>query len=192
MESPYFSDKPRCYTFHCLSNWLRLRRSDIHLPDLAPRLPRGRELARGELRRLVTEIAGDAAVWQPLVCHDSEARYYLRLHRDPHVDVWLICWTNQQDVSAGAVHVCTGDLAEDRFELDEAGLRQITVSRPAGASFDFDASHVHRLRHPEGHPPAVSIHAYSPALWRMGYYDTDELGLLRRTSMTYADETQAA
>jgi hypothetical protein len=168
-------------------------------PELWHPLLRDRALTRAELLHLVTDVADDEAVWRPLVRHDAEARYYLRLHRDPHVDVWLICWTNQQetgyhdhDVSAGAVHVCTGDLAEDRFELDEAGLRQITVSRPAGASFDFDASHVHRLRHPEGHPPAISIHAYSPALWRMGYYDTDELGRLRRTSVTYADEIQAA
>jgi hypothetical protein len=168
-------------------------------PELRHPLLRDRELTRAELLHLVADIAADEAVWRPLVRHDAEARYYLRLHRDPNVDVWLICWTNQQDtgyhdhdVSAGAVHVCAGHLAEDRFELGERGLQEISVARPAGASFDFDASHVHRLRHPDGQPPAVSIHAYSPALWRMGHYDTDELGLLRRTSMTYADETQAA
>jgi hypothetical protein len=32
---------------------------------------------------------------------------------------------------------------------------------------------------------------YSPALWRMGYYDVDENGLLRRTSISYAEETVA-
>jgi hypothetical protein len=172
----------------------------MNLPDLTPRLPGGgRDLTRHELRLLVAEIAADASAWEPLVRHDAEARYYLRLHRDPTIDVWLICWTHQQDtgyhdhdVSAGAVHVCSGGLVEDRFELCGGGLEQVTVARPAGTSFDFDASHVHRLRHPEGESPAVSIHAYSPALWRMGYYDTDELGRLRRTSVTYADETQAA
>jgi hypothetical protein len=32
---------------------------------------------------------------------------------------------------------------------------------------------------------------YSPALWRMGYYGVDERGLLRRTSISYAEETAA-
>ena len=36
--------------------------------------------------------------------------------------------------------------------------------------------------------PATSIHVYSPALWRMGYYETDPSGLLRRVSITYAEE----
>ena len=39
-------------------------------------------------------------------------------------DIWLICWTNQQDtgfhdhdLSAGAVHIVEGELVEDRFEF---------------------------------------------------------------------------
>jgi hypothetical protein len=38
----------------------------------------------------------------------------------------------------------------------------------------------------------VSIHVYSPALWRMGYYDFGENGLLRRTSVSYAEEMSVA
>jgi hypothetical protein len=53
--------------------------------------------------------------------------------------------------------------------------------------FDFDASHVHRLRQATG-SLATSLHFYSPALWRMGYYDEDSSGLLRRTSISYADD----
>jgi Cysteine dioxygenase type I len=158
-----------------------------------------RPLTQDELRELARNIGGLTDLWRDHVRHDPVARFYLQLHRDPHVDIWLIGWTNQQDtgfhdhdVSSGAVHVCTGELVEDRFELTDLGLRAREVTHHAGDTFDFDASHVHRLRHPEGKASAVSIHVYSPALWRMGYYDADATGLLRRTSISYAEETAAA
>ncbi|MES1246976.1 MAG: cysteine dioxygenase family protein [Actinomycetota bacterium] len=159
------------------------------LPDVS------RDLSRAELRDVVEAVADDREAWEPHVHHDPDSRHFVQLHRDPHLDVWLICWTNSQDtglhdhdVSAGAVHVCRGNLLEDRLELREGMLERVWVDRRAGATFDFDASHVHAVRHPQGRAPAVSIHAYSPALWRMGYYDIGEDGLLRRTSISYAEE----
>jgi hypothetical protein len=40
----------------------------------------------------------------------------------------------------------------------------------------------------DGGSPAVSIHAYSPPLWRMGTYTTGPDGTLRRQSISYAEE----
>jgi hypothetical protein len=34
----------------------------------------------------------------------------------------------------------------------------------------------------------VSIHAYSPPLWRLGQYTVDGEGALHRLSVSYADE----
>jgi hypothetical protein len=34
----------------------------------------------------------------------------------------------------------------------------------------------------------VSIHAYSPPLWRMGQYSVSRSGVLRRRAVSYADE----
>jgi hypothetical protein len=172
-------------------------------PDLMSRIkgrvPPGRDLGRAELRRLAETLAAAKAVWEPHVRRDHDRRHYVQLHRDPHIDVWLICWTNEQetgfhdhDVSAGAVYVCTGELAEDRFELTDGVLRRVTIGHPQGTAFDFDASHVHCVRHAGGEEQAVSIHVYSPALWRMGYYEIDDGGLLQRVSVTYADEIAAA
>jgi hypothetical protein len=128
------------------------------------------------------------------VCHDPEQRNYTQLYRNPQLDIWLICWTNQQDtgfhdhdLSAGAVRIVEGELVEDRFEFEGSVLREASTTHGTGVVFDFDASHVHRLRHHEG-AVATSIHVYSPALWRMGYYDPDPSGLLRRTSISYAEE----
>jgi Cysteine dioxygenase type I len=166
------------------------RELDLDLP--------GRILTRSGLSRLVAAVAARPALWQRHVIHDAGRRQFVQLYRDLHVDLWLLCWTNQQetgfhdhDRSSGAVVVVDGDLVEDRLELAAGGLVERSVPRPAGASFDFEASHVHRVRHPEGRPPAVSIHAYSPPLWRMGYYDTDASGVFRRTSVSYAEELSA-
>jgi hypothetical protein len=40
----------------------------------------------------------------------------------------------------------------------------------------------------DGDGVEVSIHAYSPPLWRMGAYAVDPDGTLRRTSISYAEE----
>ena len=153
-----------------------------------------RDLTRSELHEAATAIAARRALWQAHIHHDPERRNYTQLHRNPHLDIWLICWTNQQDtgfhdhdISAGAVQIVEGELVEDRFELGDTGLHEVSTVRRLGETFDFDASHVHRLRHERG-AVATSIHVYSPALWRMGYYDTDPSGLLRRTSVSYAEE----
>jgi len=48
-------------------------------------------------------------------------------------------------------------------------------------------SHVHRMRQ-DSAEAAVSIHAYSPPLWRMGTYAVGPDGSLRRASISYAEE----
>jgi len=161
---------------------------------LVERLPAGRDLDRPQLVEVATGLGRERGLWEHLVRHDPDERYFAQLYRDAHVDVWLICWLNQQDtgyhdhdISSGAVAVCDGVLAEDRFHFDGDALRETSRERPAGSVFDFDAAHIHRMRHPGG-GPATSVHVYSPALWRMGYYERDANGDLCRTSITYADE----
>ena len=154
----------------------------------------GQDLDRAQLAALATALGGRRDLWEHLVRYIADERYFVELYRDVHVDVWLICWLNQQDtgfhdhdVSSGAVHVCDGVLAEDRLQGTDDGVRRVTREHGPGSTFDFDAAYVHRMRHPGGEP-AASIHCYSPALWRMGHYGFDDDGNLCRTSMTYADE----
>lgn len=161
---------------------------------LAPRLPADQDLDREELAELATELGRERRLWEHLVRHDPEERFYVELHRDVHLDVWLICWLNQQDtgyhdhdLSSGAVYVCDGVLVEDRLQSLDGAIRGVVQERPAGTVFDFDAARIHRMHHVSG-GPATSIHCYSPALWRMGHYDVDDDGNLCRTSITYADE----
>jgi predicted metal-dependent enzyme (double-stranded beta helix superfamily) len=149
------------------------------------------DLDLSALRRLVARIAADPPAWRELVNLDAEHRHFAQLWRDDHVDVWVISWMNghdtgyhDHDLSGGAVAIVQGELVEERLVIGAAPRRR---RYRAGEMFDFDASHVHRM-HQAGGGPAVSIHAYSPPLWRMGAYAIEPDGTLRRTSISYAEE----
>jgi predicted metal-dependent enzyme (double-stranded beta helix superfamily) len=149
------------------------------------------DLDLAELRDLVGSIAADPDRWRPLVRSDAVERHFEQLLRDEHVDVWVISWASgndtgfhDHDISCGAVAVVEGEIVEERLVL---GGPPLQIRHCAGEAFDFDASHVHRMRH-DAAAPAVSIHAYSPPLSRMGAYVVDPDGTLRRTSISYAQE----
>ena len=163
---------------------------------IAQRITAGRDLDVSELEQLVVDLAEQPELWRSYVRHERDRRFYVQLHRDPHVDVWLICWDAEQetglhdhDRSAGAVRIVEGTLLEDYFALDGASISLRTVAHGPGSAFGFDATHIHDVRH-DGGVPAVSLHAYSPALWRMGHYALGARGL-GRVSLTYVDEVAA-
>jgi Cysteine dioxygenase type I len=150
-----------------------------------------RDLDRCELRDLVTGIAADPEQWRALVRRSTAGRAFEQLWRDEHVDVWVISWMHgsdtgfhDHDVSRGAVAVVEGEVIEERLVLGGAPRQ---LHQHAGDVFDFDASHVHRMCQVFD-APAVSIHAYSPPLWRMGAYALAPDGTLRRRSISYAEE----
>jgi hypothetical protein len=159
------------------------------IADLA--LPEGdRPLERDELLDLVEHVAARRELWSPHIDPLATERTYAALHRDAAVDVWAIFWLpendtgwHDHDTSAGAVRVVDGALEEHALLVGASDRR--TVYR-SGASFAFAASHIHRLTCAV--PRAVSIHAYSPPLWRMGQYTVAADGALHRLSVSYADE----
>jgi hypothetical protein len=91
---------------------------------------------------------------------------------------------HDHDVSSGAVAVVEGELIEERLVL---GAPPRELRHGAGRVFDFDAAHVNRMRRANV-APAVSIHAYSPPLWRMGSFVIDRDGTRRRQSISYPKE----
>jgi predicted metal-dependent enzyme (double-stranded beta helix superfamily) len=154
----------------------------LDLPD--------RQLERLELVRLVRHVAERRELWAPYLDMTATMRTYAALHRDASVDVWAIFWLpendtgwHDHDTSSGAVQVVEGALEEHALLVARPERR---TRHGAGASFSFGPSHIHRLTCAE--PRAVSIHAYSPALWRLGQYSVDGDGALHRVSVSYADE----
>jgi predicted metal-dependent enzyme (double-stranded beta helix superfamily) len=152
---------------------------------------RDRDLDGAELRALAARLARRPERWAHLVRHDPGERVYEELVRDSHLAVWLICWMEDHDTgfhdhdrSAGAVAVAQGAVVEERLRL---GRPPAARTFGAGEAFAFAAADIHRVRH-GGAGPAVTIHAYSPPLWRMGAYEVQPDGELRRHSMSYAEE----
>ena len=153
--------------------------------------PHDHDLDAAALAALVEDLTARPGAWRHLVSHRPDARTYEQLHRDDHVAVWLICWMNDHDtgfhdhdLSAGALSVVRGSVREERLVLGGAPAARTTK---AGQAFTFGPADIHRVSH-AGREPAVTIHAYSPPLWRMGAYEVLPTGELRRWSLSYAEE----
>jgi predicted metal-dependent enzyme (double-stranded beta helix superfamily) len=147
-------------------------------------------LDKRELGELVDDLARRSESWREHVDFPDGRRHYVSLHRDEYVDVWLLCWTpendtgwHDHDISAGAVAVVSGALNECNPRI---GGTHLETEVSEGTSFRFGPDHIHRLVGAADR--SVSIHAYSPPLWRLGQYSIDEGGVMRRISVSYADE----
>ncbi|TDE22009.1 cysteine dioxygenase family protein [Actinomadura sp. 6K520] len=150
----------------------------------------GRPLDGRELRELVDRLADRPELWREHVAFPDGARHYAPLHRDEHVDVWLLCWTpgndtgwHDHDVSSGAVRVVTGAVEENNPRIGGEPLRTVVTE---GGSFCFGPDHIHRITGVAD--ASVTIHAYSPPLSRLGQYTVDESGVMRRRTVDYTEE----
>ena len=140
----------------------------------APALGTARTLSLHQLDRLVRAFANAEQRWSSLVRFGAE-RWWTRLHADESVDIWLLTWlpgqlTDLHDhgSSAAAFVVARGRLEEVRTNL--AGTSHVTVHRSGQTSW-VPTGAVHDVRAVD--EPAISVHAYSPPLRRMTYYDAD-------------------
>jgi cysteine dioxygenase type I len=154
-----------------------------------PALP-ARNLDRDELETLVYQLASDTPLWRELVDYSDSQRVFVSLYRDDYVDVWLLCWTpendtgwHDHDISSGAVRVVQGALMESNPRIGGAPAARVVET---GEAFSFGPDHIHRLTGEQER--SVSIHAYSPPLWRLGQYAIDDDGVMRRRSISYAEE----
>jgi Cysteine dioxygenase type I len=150
----------------------------------------GRDLNQAELLNLAGSIAAQNELWAEHVAFSNKKRHYVSLYRDINVDVWVLCWTpendtgwHDHDISSGAVAVVQGALTEHTLGI---GTPSASTDISAGNIYSFGADHIHRLTGRD--PGSVSIHTYSPPLWRMGQYVVTDDGILKRRPVSYADE----
>jgi quercetin dioxygenase-like cupin family protein len=139
-------------------------------------------VSAGALQETLLGWAEQHELWAPLARHDPDERTYALLHRDEHVELYLVCWMpghdtgfHDHDDSAAAIVVVDGQISEERLAL--SGSVEVTLG--PGDSVTIAPEAIHRVRH-AGAGPAVSLHAYSPPLRRVGTYEVAENGALLR------------
>lgn len=145
------------------------------------RLPPCR-LGPAQLARLVRELAADPGVWRPHVRHDPQQRWHKRLYWSRWVEVYVLGWVDDQDTrlhdhggSQGAFVVTEGNLFEENGRVGDNRLRP--REHLPGQYACFGADYLHNLGH-RGPGTATSVHAYSPPLTVMRFYEPDVQGAL--------------
>jgi hypothetical protein len=140
-----------------------------------------------------------AAGRYPYVEYDEQERWHQRLYRDRRVDLWLISWLPSQGTqlhdhggSAGAFTVLSGELSEAVYRAGHSETDALTERRrESGLAIGFGEGYIHDVRN-LGSEPAVSVHAYSPPLTSMNFYDIDDSGGLQRLITLATDDPEPA
>jgi Cysteine dioxygenase type I len=126
-------------------------------------------------------------------------RWFARLHGDDEVDIWLISWApghrtelHDHGGSLGALTLLSGSLDEFRWDGERLRRRRLKAGDQAG----FPLGWVHdvawapaaSVMSPPG--PTLSVHAYSPPLTVMSYYEVTEQHTLRRRRTELTDQPE--
>lgn len=125
----------------------------------------------------------------------QDERWYTRLEGNDELDVWLISWVPDRSTelhdhggSLGALTVVSGALTETRWDGGALKHRRLE----AGSQAAFPLGWVHDVVRAPGPVvgPTLSVHAYSPPLTAMSYYEVMSQHTLRRnrTELTDAPE----
>ncbi|OBF10999.1 cysteine dioxygenase [Mycobacterium sp. ACS4054] len=127
-------------------------------------------------------------------------RWFTRIHGDEELDVWLISWVpghhtelHDHGGSLGALTVVSGSLNE--FRWDGRALRHRRLD--AGDQAGFPLGWVHDVvwaprpvSVPVAPRPSLSVHAYSPPLTAMSYYEVTGRNRLRRQRTELTDQPE--
>ena len=127
----------------------------------------------------------------------TDRRWFTRLHGDDDLDIWLISWApghatelHDHGGSIGALTVLSGSLDEFRWDGEQLRLRRLDAGDQAG----FPLGWVHDVVWAPSEVPAgptLSVHAYSPPLTVMSYYEVTRRNRLRRRRTELTDAPEA-
>ena len=133
-------------------------------------------------------------------------RWFARLHGDDELDVWLISWVPDRSTelhdhggSLGALTVVSGALRETRWDGEALRRRRLRAGDQAGFPLGWVHDVVWTPERDLSAPvtagfsvagyaaPTLSVHAYSPPLTAMSYYEVTERKTLRRKRTELTD-----
>jgi hypothetical protein len=132
----------------------------------------------------------------------ADRRWFTRVHGDDELDIWLISWVrghatelHDHGGSLGALTLLSGALDEFRWDKDQLRRRRLE----AGDQAAFPLGWVHDVVWAPGTSgptesitvaPTLSVHAYSPPLTAMSYYDVTDRSTLRRKRTELTDHPE--
>ncbi|MCV7123333.1 cysteine dioxygenase [Mycobacterium lacus] len=127
-------------------------------------------------------------------------RWFTRIHGDDELDVWLISWVpghatelHDHGGSLGALTVLSGSLNEFRWDGRRLRRRRLDAGDQAGFPLGWvhDVVWAPRPAVIAGPvEPTLSVHAYSPPLTAMSYYEVTERNRLRRRRTELTDQPE--
>lgn len=163
----------------------------LRLPDLLHATDRGADDVLSGRYDHVIPVGGPPA----------DERWFTRLYGDDELDVWLISWVPDRSTelhdhcgSLGALTVLSGALKEMRWDGEQMRRRRLV----AGDQAAFPLGWVHDVSWaPSAAPvavatPTLSVHAYSPPLTAMSYYEVTDRGTLRRQRTELTDHPEGS
>jgi cysteine dioxygenase type I len=140
----------------------------------------------------------------------ADDRWFARLHGDDEVDIWLISWVpghrtelHDHGGSLGALTLLSGSLDEFRWDGERLRCKRLeagdqagfplgwvhdVVWAPTGPGPSVTSPTVTSLSETQG--PSLSVHAYSPPLTVMSYYEVTDQHRLRRKRTELTDQPE--
>jgi len=132
----------------------------------------------------------------------SDDRWFTRLYGDEELDVWLISWVPDRSTelhdhggSLGALTVLSGALRETRWDGKALRHRRFTAGDQAAFPLGWVHDVVWAPDRDTSAPiapaaPTLSVHAYSPPLTAMSYYEVTHRDTLRRKRTELTDQPE--
>jgi hypothetical protein len=139
----------------------------------------------------------------------TSERWFTRLHGDDELDIWLISWVPDRSTelhdhggSLGALTVVSGALRETRWDGTALRRRRLRAGDQAGFPLGWVHDVVWAPERDASAPvtalspvvadvaPTMSVHAYSPPLTAMSYYDVTKRNTLRRKRTELTDSPE--
>lgn len=168
---------------------------------------RPRSLRQPDLLQ-TTDLAADAVLrgrynhLLPATGLPDDQRWFTRIHGDERLDIWLISWVpghatelHDHGDSLGALTVLSGSLDEFHWDGRQLSRRRLD----AGDQAAFSRGWVHDVVWAPSAPeqgttrvPTLSVHAYSPPLVEMSYYDVAPDNTLRRQRTELTQHPEAS
>jgi hypothetical protein len=141
-----------------------------------------------QLVEVLTRLAEQRVLWEPLIKFDPASRHYARLASERGFEAWLLTWVPGQGTdwhdhggSAGAFLTLRGTLSEQHAMIRGDGPPQVVPGireLPVGVLRPFGTKHIHKVTNNDLEP-AVSLHVYAPALVEMNAYEVVDGDRLR-------------